>query len=111
MSKRLSVLLILGFLLGAAEAQKSDQSKKDLANMQGNWHAVAMEVNGMPSGEDAIKKFKLIVKKDDYSVEVNDGDTLRICLCLSSDDDSERPKDFKSAEDSNTALFRWQRDR
>jgi uncharacterized protein (TIGR03067 family) len=147
MSKRLCVLLILGFLIGAAEAQKADQSKKDLENMQGNWHAVALEVKGMPSGDDAIKKFKLIVKRDDYSVKVNgknhvsaklvlraekkpneldlvqetgpvykgiyeiDGDTLKICLCLSSDADSERPKEFKSEEDSNTGVFRWQRDR
>ena len=146
MSKRLCVLLILGFLISAAEPQKPDQSKKDLDAMQGNWRAVAVEAKGMPSGEDAIKKFKLIVKKDDYSVKVNgkdhvsaklmlkadrkpkeldlvqetgpvykgiyeiDGDTFKICICLSSDADSERPKEFKSGEDSNTALFSWQRD-
>ena len=40
-----------------------------------------------------------------------DGDTLKICLVLSSDDDSKRPKEFKSEEDSNTALFTWERTR
>jgi uncharacterized protein (TIGR03067 family) len=40
-----------------------------------------------------------------------DGDTLKICLVLSSDDDSNRPKEFKSDEDSNTALFTWERTR
>jgi uncharacterized protein (TIGR03067 family) len=40
-----------------------------------------------------------------------DGDTLKICLVLSSDDESKRPKEFKSAEDSNTALFTWERTR
>jgi uncharacterized protein (TIGR03067 family) len=160
MSRRLCTFLVLGFLIGAADAQKpdetnkdraqakkADQSKKDLDDMQGNWHAVALEVKGTPSGEDAIKKIKFILKKDDYSVKVDgkdhvsaklvlraekkpkeldlvqetgpvykgiyemDGDTLKICLCLSSDADSERPKEFKSAEDSNTALFSWHRDR
>jgi uncharacterized protein (TIGR03067 family) len=146
MNKPLCVLLLLGFLIGVAEAKKPDQSKKDLDDMQGNWHAVALEAKGMPSEEDVIKKLKLIVKKDDYSVKVNgkdhvsaklvlraekkpkeldlvqttgpvykgiykiDGDTLRICICLSSDADSERPKEFKSEVDSNTALFSWQRD-
>ena len=124
--------LILQFLDQLQPGQKADQSKKDLDDMQGNWHAVALEVKGMPSGDDAIKKFKLIVKSDDYSVKVNgknhvsaklvlraqkkpneldlvqetgpvykaiyeiDGDTLKICLCLSSDADSERPKEFMS---------------
>lgn len=40
-----------------------------------------------------------------------DGDTLKICLVLSSDDDSKRPKEFKSEADSNTALFTWERTR
>jgi uncharacterized protein (TIGR03067 family) len=40
-----------------------------------------------------------------------DGDTLKICLVLSSDDDSKRPMEFKSEENSNTALFTWERTR
>jgi uncharacterized protein (TIGR03067 family) len=48
------------------------------------------------------------VYKGIYEIE---GDTLKICLVLSSDDDSERPKEFKTDEDSNTASFTWERTR
>jgi uncharacterized protein (TIGR03067 family) len=145
MSKRLAVLLVLGFLIGADDAKKSDQSKKDLDQMQGTWHAVAMETKGVRSGADEIKKLKLIVKKDEFSVKMNgedhvsaklviradkkpkevdlvqetgpvykgiyeiDGDKLKICVTLSSDADSERPKEFKTEEDSPTTLFTWER--
>jgi uncharacterized protein (TIGR03067 family) len=147
MSKRLCVLVILGFLIGADDAKKSDQSKKDLDQIQGNWHVVAMETNGMRGGADEVKKLTLIVKKDDYSVKVNgedhvsaklvlradkkpkeldlvletgpvhkgiyeiDGDKFKICVSLSSAADSERPKEFKTKEDSDTALFTWERTR
>ena len=46
------------------------------------------------------------VYKGIYEIE---GDTFKMCLVLSSDDDSERPKEFKSDEDSNTAFFTWER--
>jgi len=145
MSKRLGVFLILGFLIGADDAKPSDQSKKDLDQMQGNWHMTAMTVKGKSHGAEEIKKFKLIVKKDVYCVQVDgkdhvsaklvlradkkpkevdlgletgpiykgiyeiDGDTLKMCLNLSSDADSERPKEFASEADSPMALFTWQR--
>jgi uncharacterized protein (TIGR03067 family) len=38
-----------------------------------------------------------------------DGDKFKICVNLSSDADSERPKEFKTEEDSPTALFTWER--
>jgi uncharacterized protein (TIGR03067 family) len=38
-----------------------------------------------------------------------DGDTLKVCLCLSSDAVSQRPTEFKGDEDANTALFTWTR--
>jgi uncharacterized protein (TIGR03067 family) len=146
MSKRVGVVLVLCcFLIGADKATKSDQSKKDLAEMQGDWQAVTLEVKGKPSGADEVKKIKLIVKKDDYRVKVDgtdhvsaklvlradkkpkeldlvletgpvykgiyeiDGNTLKICLSLSSDADSERPREFESKEGSSTALFTWAR--
>jgi uncharacterized protein (TIGR03067 family) len=48
------------------------------------------------------------VYKGIYELEA---DTLKICFVLSSDDDSERPKEFKTDEDSNTGLFSWERTR
>jgi uncharacterized protein (TIGR03067 family) len=143
MSKRLSVLLALGFLTGAGGAPQADRSKKDLDHMQGSWQAVALEVKGTPGGADVVEKLKLIVKKDHYAVKANgkdhvsakvvlragkkpkeldlvqetgpvykgiyeiDGDTLKICLSLSSD--AGRPKRFATEEGSNTALFTWER--
>ena len=145
MSKQFYVLLALGSLIGSVGPKPADQSDKDLEKLQGTWHAVAMEVKGKPSEPDAVKKLKLVVKKDSYTVTVNgedhvsaklvlragkepkevdvvletdpvykgiyeiEGDTLKICLVLSSDDDSKRPKEFKTDEDSNTALFTWER--
>jgi uncharacterized protein (TIGR03067 family) len=38
-----------------------------------------------------------------------DGNTLKICLSLSSDADSERPGEFESKEGSSIALFTWAR--
>jgi uncharacterized protein (TIGR03067 family) len=147
MSKRFGVFLILGFLLGADDAKPTDQSKKDFEQMQGNWLATAMTVKGKSHGAEQIKKFKLIVKKDDYCVQVDgkdhvsaklvlradkkpkemdlvletgpvykgiyeiDGDTIKMCVTLSSDADSERPKEFASEADSPMALFTWQRER
>jgi uncharacterized protein (TIGR03067 family) len=144
-SKPFYVLLAFSCLISSTGAKPSDQSDKDREKMQGTWHAVAVEVKGTPSEPDAVKKFKLVVKKDSYTVTVNgedhvsaklvlragkdpkemdivletdpvykgiyeiEGDTLKICLVLSSDDDSKRPKEFKTDEDSNTALFTWER--
>ncbi len=77
------------------------------------------------SGEDHVSA-KLVLRADKEPKEMDivldtdpvykaiyeiDGDTLKICLVLSSDDDSKRPKEFKSEEDSNTALFTWERTR
>ena len=145
MSKQLGVLLVLGFLLGADEAKQSGQSKKDLDQMQGNWQAAAVTVKGRSHGAEGVKEIKLIVKKEEYRVQVGgkdhvsaklvlradkkpkevdlvletgpvykgiyeiDGDTLNVCLSLSSDADSERPKELRSELGSPTALFSWQR--
>jgi uncharacterized protein (TIGR03067 family) len=38
-----------------------------------------------------------------------DGDTLKMCICMSSDADSQRPKDFITKEDSEHACMTWQR--
>jgi uncharacterized protein (TIGR03067 family) len=144
MSRRLGILLVLGLLTGADDA-KPDPNKKDLEQMQGTWHAVAMETNGTRGGADEVKKFTLSVKKDGLTIKVNgedhvsaklvltvnkkpkeldlvqetgpvykgiyevDGDTLKLCFNLSSDDDAERPKEFKAEEDSHSALFTWKR--
>jgi uncharacterized protein (TIGR03067 family) len=145
MGRRLCVLLVLGLLIGADDAKRSDQSKKDLDQMQGEWLAVAMETKGVFRGAEELKKLKLIVKKDIFAVKLDnkdhvsaklvlradkkpkeldlvqetglvykgiyeiDGDKFKICVSLNSDADSERPKEFKSEEDSSTALFTWER--
>jgi uncharacterized protein (TIGR03067 family) len=144
MGKPFSVLLILCFLFGADDATKPDRSKKDLDQMQGTWHAVAMEANGMRKGADEIKNFTLLVKKDDFAVKVKgedhlaaklvlradkkpkeldlvqagavhkgiyeiEGDKFKICINLSSEADAARPKEFKTEEESHTALVRWER--
>jgi uncharacterized protein (TIGR03067 family) len=144
-SKPFYVLLTMICLIGSDGAKTSDLNDKDLEKMQGAWHAVAGETKGTPSEPDTLKKFKLVVKKDSYTVKVGDedhvsakvklragkepkeldivletgpiykgiyeinGDTLKMCMVLSSDDDSERPKEFRSDENSNTAFFTWER--
>jgi uncharacterized protein (TIGR03067 family) len=144
MSKQFHVLLAF-CLIGSSGAKPADDTDKDLEKMQGTWHAVAGEFKGTASEPDALKKFKLVVKKDSYTVTVSGenhvsaklvlrpgkdpkeidvvldtdpvykgiyefkDDTLKICLVLSSDDDSKRPNEFKTDEDSNTALFTWER--
>ena len=90
MSKRLGVFLILGFLIGADDAKPSDQSKKDLDQMQGNWHMTAMTVKGKSHGAEEIKKFKLIVKKDVYCVQVDGKDHVSAKLVLRAD---KKPKE------------------
>jgi uncharacterized protein (TIGR03067 family) len=91
MAKQFSVLLILCFLVGADDATKPDRSKKDLDQMQGAWHAVAIEAKGMRKGADEIKNFTLLVRKDDFSVKVNGEDHLAAKLVLRVD---KKPKEL-----------------
>jgi uncharacterized protein (TIGR03067 family) len=85
MGKQFSVLLILCFLFGADDATNPSRSQKDLDQMQGAWHAVAMEAKGMRKGADEVKNFTLLVKKDDFSVKVNGEDHLVAKLVLRTD--------------------------
>jgi hypothetical protein len=54
MYKRLSVLIVFGLLIGASDAQETDQGKKDFDQMQGTWRAIAMEGRGKVKGADEI---------------------------------------------------------
>jgi uncharacterized protein (TIGR03067 family) len=145
MQKCLSVLLVCGFLIWAGDGQKPDQGKGDLDQMQGNWHAVAMEGKGKAKSADDVKKFQLIVNKDAFTVKLDgadhlsgklvlradkkpkqvdlvqetgplykgiyeiNGQRLKMCVCISSDADSERPKNLATKEDSENACITWER--
>jgi len=147
MHKWLCILVIFGFLIAADDAKNPGDNKNDLDQMQGKWHAIAIEGQGKAKGADEIKKFTLEVKKDDFSVKVNgqdhvsakvvlradkkpkeldlvqetgptykgiyeiDTDRFKICVSVSSDADAERPKEFRTEEDSSKAYMTWERDR
>jgi uncharacterized protein (TIGR03067 family) len=59
--------LVLGVLL-AALAFAADKGK-DLDKLQGTWSRVSEEKNGKKTAEDDLKKIRLTIKGDSYSLD------------------------------------------
>jgi uncharacterized protein (TIGR03067 family) len=65
MRKRMLAVLAVGLLLGASPV---DDTKDDLAKMEGEWTLVSMERDGEQPPEEFIKSLRRVVKGDEYTV-------------------------------------------
>jgi uncharacterized protein (TIGR03067 family) len=97
MHKWLCILVIFGFLIAADDAKNPGDNKNDLDQMQGKWHAIAIEGKGKAKGADEIKKFTLEVKKDDFSVKVNGEDHVSAKAVLRAD---KKPKELDLVQET-----------
>jgi uncharacterized protein (TIGR03067 family) len=67
--KRLLLLLLAVFLVGA---DATDEPKKDVDKLQGEWVMASLEVNGQPVPEERIQGTTLTIKGDKYTVSVKE---------------------------------------
>ncbi len=72
-TKRLALVLAAGLLL-AANGQKPDAVKEEMAKFQGAWKAVSIERNGEKAidDDDALKQLTLTVKGDTRTITAGD---------------------------------------
>jgi uncharacterized protein (TIGR03067 family) len=65
MKVQVGLVLVVGLLVGADEPTKKDKeilAKEELKKFQGEWVPVAMEVNGKPAPEQALKGLRVTLK-------------------------------------------------
>jgi len=66
---RRAFLLVPLILIGA---EPTDEAKKDLEKLQGEWVMAALEVNGKPVPEEKVRGTILTIKGDKYTLGVKD---------------------------------------
>jgi len=86
MTKYVTLLLAVGFLIAAAA---SAQEKTDKDKLQGTWQSVSAEQNGKE--QDDAKEYKMIFEGDTFSVKRGDQVAFKGTFKL---DPSKKPKTF-----------------
>jgi uncharacterized protein (TIGR03067 family) len=93
--RRVLAASALIFLLAAAS--RSDDSKKDLEQLQGEWSMVSGEIDGQALPEDAVKTAKRISKDNETTVSINGQVFMKAKYTV---DSSKKPKaiDYEMTE-------------
>lgn len=78
---RVLTLMILGAgLLIAADSPQPSVAKKELEAFQGTWTMLSLEVDGQPVAEENVKRFKLRIAGDQWTVFVDDKPAVHFTL-------------------------------
>jgi uncharacterized protein (TIGR03067 family) len=59
-------------VLGLAATADAPDAKKELEKFQGTWSVVSVEDNGVKAPEESLKKRKVIIKDETYTVKDDD---------------------------------------
>ena len=105
------LVLTAGLSLAAGDGNK-EHLDMEYAKLEGTWHVLSLEVDGMKIPKETIKESKLIIKgkeftmkekiatyKGTFSIDTSlgiyelDGDDLKLCLSVTT---KERPTEFSA---------------
>src|SRR5436305_3104402 len=82
-------LVVLAVTLSAGFAEDSEASKKDLAQLQGEWTMVSGSADGQPMPDEMLKQMKRVCKGDEITVTMGDRVFLKAKITI---DPSKKPK-------------------
>jgi hypothetical protein len=120
------LVLTAGLSLAAGDGNK-EHLDMEYAKLEGTWHVLSLEVDGMKIPKETIKESKLIIKgkeftmkekiatyKGTFSIDTSlgiyelDGDDLKLCLSVTT---KERPTEFSARPKSGHGFEVLKRER
>ncbi len=101
---RLHALLVLAVaLLLAADDTKDDAIKKEMAQFQGTWKFVSMEVEGQKKPDKDFSKYTVVLQGDQWTVSEGDKIAAKVTFKL---DPTKQPKTIDLVDVEKKRLIR-----
>ncbi len=106
MKRQLLAALVAGLVLvvaAPADGGEQDAVKKEMAKFQGTWKFVSMEVEGKKSADEAINKYTVVFKGDQWTVSEGEKVAAQVTFKV---DPTKKPKTVDLVDAGKGRLIR-----